>query len=270
MAHTDFMRCKSPRVLDRTSQSKLSSIVHCKSVRCLQSCFLNNRFLAAVEVNTKEKTILVISSCPGWMLWWQSHWGNSIGHRCNLHWMAKFVTSFLFPCFSTMVIVAESLPCIVWQGMYGAPWVDELQRRLRRECVNFGRWRGLHWLARTTAIMAFVCHGLALLMLVVMVTMTRIWYVASLRCCHQICQTSAPCQPVSPGMPGPASRCSAERLKPPFWMRCYSTLLIPTDPYWWLMKLNMKMNGLGRLWLRRWFWSFLAPVLHYFFRSLRW
>ena len=54
MAHTDFMRCKSPRVLDRT-QSKLSSIVHCKSVGCLQSCFLKNRFLAAVEVNTKEK-----------------------------------------------------------------------------------------------------------------------------------------------------------------------------------------------------------------------
>ena len=28
------------------------------------------------------------------------------------------------------------------QGIYGAPWVEQLQRRLRRECVNFGRCRG--------------------------------------------------------------------------------------------------------------------------------
>lgn len=27
-------------------------------------------------------------------------------------------------------------PC---QGLYGAEWVSQLQRRLRRECVNFGR-----------------------------------------------------------------------------------------------------------------------------------
>eukprot|EP00435_Cladocopium_sp_Y103_P026428 s1846_g6.t1 len=58
-------------------------------------------------------------------------------------------------CAGLVAISVCSLGCLTWstltscavgcfgdshtEGIYGAPWVDELQRRLRRECVNFGR-----------------------------------------------------------------------------------------------------------------------------------
>ncbi|CAL1131996.1 unnamed protein product [Cladocopium goreaui] len=58
-------------------------------------------------------------------------------------------------CAGLVAISVCSLGCLTWptltscavgcfgdshtEGIYGAPWVDELQRRLRRECVNFRR-----------------------------------------------------------------------------------------------------------------------------------